>query len=141
MSWNSSVGIVTRLWARQMRKQLILSWVKSFSLLHIVHTGSRAHPAYNPMGTGSLFPPCELAEHQCSWLLSFIHLFISIDPYIRMWKTVIPRKKQYKRTYSQTAIHNITTFVSTKTILKHLIIKNYIWLTTYYKEMIWDVLN
>jgi hypothetical protein len=48
----------------------------------------------------------------------------------------IEKGKQYKRTYSQTTIHNITTFVSTETKLKNLLIKNYIWLTTYYKEMI-----
>jgi hypothetical protein len=29
---------------------------KTFPLLHSVHTGSGAHPAFYPMGTGALYP-------------------------------------------------------------------------------------
>jgi hypothetical protein len=36
--------------------------VQDFSLLHIVQTGSAAHPASYPMGTGGSFPRGKAAE-------------------------------------------------------------------------------
>jgi hypothetical protein len=33
-----------------------------FSLYHCIQTGSGAHPAFYPVGTGGSFPRCEMAE-------------------------------------------------------------------------------
>jgi hypothetical protein len=36
-------------------------YFKQFSLLHIVQTGSRAHPVPYPMGTGGFYPGSKAA--------------------------------------------------------------------------------
>jgi hypothetical protein len=56
MSRGSSVGIAT-VYGLDDREVGVLVPVGSvFSLLHIVQTGSGAHPTSYPMGTGGYFP-------------------------------------------------------------------------------------
>jgi hypothetical protein len=38
------------------------SWGREFSVLHVVKTGSEAHPASYPMGTGGFFPEGKAAR-------------------------------------------------------------------------------
>jgi hypothetical protein len=52
-SWDSSVGIATRY---GLGGPGSIPAVQDFSLLHSVQTGSGAHPASYPMGTGGSFP-------------------------------------------------------------------------------------
>jgi hypothetical protein len=80
-SWVSSVGIATIYW---------LDDRAVGSLLHVVHTGSGAHPVSYPMGTGALSPgikrlgsaadhsPPTIAEVKKTWI------YISTPPYVFM---------------------------------------------------------
>jgi hypothetical protein len=38
---------------------------QEFSLLHVIQTGSGAHPASYPMGTGGSFPGREVKQQGC----------------------------------------------------------------------------
>jgi hypothetical protein len=62
VSQGSAVGIATAygLDNREVGVRVLVG--SEFSLLHIVHTGSGAHPAYYPMGTRGSFPGVKAAR-------------------------------------------------------------------------------
>jgi hypothetical protein len=55
-SRDSTVGIVTGYGLDAKGSEFESRWRQEFSLLHVVQTGSGAHPTFYPMGTGGLFP-------------------------------------------------------------------------------------
>jgi hypothetical protein len=54
-SRDSVVGITTGYWLDDGGSEFESRYNQEFSLLHVVHTGSGAHPASYPMGTGDSF--------------------------------------------------------------------------------------
>jgi hypothetical protein len=56
---DSAVGIATGLTTKG--SEFESRWGQEFSLLHVVQTGSGAHPASYPMGTGGSFPEGKVA--------------------------------------------------------------------------------
>jgi hypothetical protein len=51
--WDNSVCIATSCWAAGVR---FPGWIKDFSLLHSIQSGSGVHPASYLMGTAGSFP-------------------------------------------------------------------------------------
>jgi hypothetical protein len=64
----SAVGIATAYELDDRKVGVQVPVGSEFSLLHIVHTGSRVHPASYPKGTGSSFPGGKAAG---SWIWPF----------------------------------------------------------------------
>jgi hypothetical protein len=62
-SWNSSVGIVTRVQAGQSRVQ-VPAGVREFPLLQNVQTSSEAHPISYSMGTRGSLPGGKAVGHE-----------------------------------------------------------------------------
>jgi hypothetical protein len=68
-SRDSSVGIATGYDLDDRGVGVRVPVGQEFSLPHVVQTGSRAHPASSPMGTGGSFPRGKVAG-ACSWPLT-----------------------------------------------------------------------
>jgi hypothetical protein len=64
---NSSVSIVTRLRIGRLENWVLFpAGTRDFSELHSIQTGTGAHPASYPIGTGGSFPGIERSGHEAN---------------------------------------------------------------------------